>query len=94
MNKVYEIVDNQLVEVQVATRAGTPFDAVLDEYRGWREYTRLAEETKDTAYTAVAHEEFRHMLLMLSKALTAVNSMAKSEAERTELDAFFKAFHS
>ena len=94
MNKVYEIVDNQLVETTVATRARTPFDAVLDEYRGWREYTQLAGETKDTAYTAVAHEEFRHMLMMLSKALAAINGMAKDDAERAELDAFFKAFHS
>lgn len=68
-----------------------PFAAVIDEYKGWREYVELYKNTGDTKYAAAANDEFRHMLLRLSKALAHVDKLATTDAERTELSNFFNA---
>lgn len=67
------------------------FDPVIDEYNGWQEYTKLHKETGDNKYAVAGHEEFRHMLLRLSKALEKIDSMATTEAEKAELANFRKA---
>lgn len=73
------------------SRALSPFDPVIDEYNGWQEYTKLHKETGDNKYAVAGHEEFRNMLLRLSKALEKIDSMATTEAEKAELENFRKA---
>lgn len=91
MKTLYEIVDGKLVATQASEKQRSPFDAVIEEYSGWREYTRLAEESGDNAYAVAAHEEFRHMLLRLSKALVKIESMATTDAEKAELKNFYNS---
>lgn len=45
MKTLYEIVDGKLVATQASEKQRSPFDVVIEEYSGWREYTRLAEES-------------------------------------------------
>lgn len=94
MKTLYEIVDGKLVATQASEKQCSPFDAVIEEYSGWREYTRLAEESGDASYSVAAHEEFRHMLLRLSKAINAVQAMTTTDAEKTELNNFISALKS
>lgn len=67
------------------------FDPVIEEYNGWQEYTKLHKETGDNKYAVAAHEEFRHMLLRLSKALEKIEGMLTTDAEKAELMNFRKA---
>ena len=67
------------------------FGPVIEEYNGWQEYTKLHKETGDNKYAVAAHEEFRHMLLRLSKALEKIEGMLTTDAEKAELMNFRKA---
>ena len=89
--KLYAIQNGALVEIPVQGHEGSPFDPVIDEYNGWQEYTKLHEETGDNKYAVAAHEEFRHMLLRLSKALEKIEGMLTTDAEKAELMNFRKA---
>ena len=87
--KAYYIEGDKLKEMP--ERPCTPFHPVIEEYRGWREYLDLFKETKDPKYASAAQDEFKHMLLRLSKAITAIHGMAETEAEKAELKKFFEA---
>lgn len=89
--QLYAIENGELVKVSAQAPEKSPFDPVIDEFKAWREYTKLHKETGDNKYAVAGHEEFRHMLLRLSKALEKIDSMATTEAEKVELANFRKA---
>lgn len=91
--QLYAIENGELVKVSAQAPEKSPFDPVIDEYNGWQEYTKLHEETGDNKYAVAAHEEFRHMLLRLSKAIAKVDSMTTTEAEKAELTNFLAAIN-
>lgn len=91
--QLYAIKNGELVKVSVQTPEKSPFDPVIDEFRGWQEYMHLYQESGDNKYAVAAHEEFRHMLLRLSKAIENIDSMATTEAEKAELANFFAAIN-
>lgn len=89
--QLYAIENGELVKVSAQASEKSPFDPVIDEFKAWQEYTKLYNETGDNKYAVAALEEFRHMLLRLANAIVKVDSMATTDAEKTELTNFFSA---
>lgn len=89
--QLYAIENGELVKVSAENHEKSPFDPVIDEFKAWQEYTKLYKETSDNKYAVAALEEFRHMLLRLASAIVKIDSMAVTDAEKTELTNFFSA---
>lgn len=86
---LYTVQNGRLHELGLDSEA-SPFMAVGSEYKGWVEYSELAKmHPGDTRYKAAAADEFKHMLVRLADALTAVKNMASAD-EQTALAAFLK----
>lgn len=89
--QLYAIENGEMVKVSARAPEKSSFDSVINKYNGWQEYMKLHKETGDNKYAVAAYEEFRHMLLRLSKAIEKIDSMVTTEAEKAELANFFAA---
>lgn len=86
---LYKVHGGRIMELDEGSEA-SPFMAVGSEYKGWLEYTELAKShPSDSRYKVAAADEFKHMLIRLADALTAVKGMASAD-EQTALASFLK----
>lgn len=86
---LYTVQNGRLHELGLDSEA-SPFMPVGAEFKGWREYCELAKEHNgDARYKVAAQDEFKHMLVRLADALTAVKGMASDE-EKAALAEFLK----
>lgn len=86
---LYTVQNGRLRELGLDSEA-SPFMPVGSEYKGWREYCELSKANpSDARYKVAAQDEFKHMLVRLADALTAVKGMASDE-EKAALAEFLK----
>lgn len=88
---MYYIQDNQLKPFEPGknTKRCEALDRLMDEWDGYMEYRRKAEETGDVRYKTAGSDEFRHMLVALFDVMVAVKKHAVSDTEKAELSSFW-----